>query len=74
MEKTVLKYTNLYTKPVCSLRQIQCIHHSVIHVFISVQPADKVVEYMINSYKLLVLMVNKIKQNKKQSECEENWA
>ena len=42
----LLKHTNFHIKLLCSQRQIctriQCILHSVIHVFISTQPADKV--------------------------------
>ena len=34
---------------------IQCLHHSA--TCISIQPADKAVECLINSYKLLLLIV-----------------
>ena len=50
-----------HTKLACSQRwirtYIQCIHHSVIRAFISIQLADKAVKYLIDSYKLLLLIV-----------------
>ena len=42
---------------------MQCIHHSVIHLFKSIQPADKAVEYLTDSYKLLTLIENNNKNS-----------
>ena len=61
-KKKYMKHDDFHKKLTSSQCQMytcmQCIYHSVIHVY-SIQPTDKVVEYLINSFKLLLLIVKR---------------
>ena len=60
-ENLSTKHKDVHTILACSQRQmhryIQCVHYSITRVFLSIQPADKAVEYIIDSYKLILLRV-----------------
>ena len=64
-------HKNFHTKIARSQRQMHiCIHHSVINVFKSIQPAYKTEEYLIDSYKLLVLILIKSYKTERENERE----